>query len=57
MTEHYTLNTVEVPAWCNTCNRVTRHSVSGKRRGPCLEHAPVEKKQPPEKKESLKFTF
>lgn len=37
---HHTLDTVEVTAFCPTCNRVTRHAVSGKRRGPCLEHKP-----------------
>jgi len=38
MTEHYTQATYECSAWCNRCGRVTRHSVSGGRRGACLEH-------------------
>lgn len=38
MTEHYTTNTESVLRWCNQCNRLTRHSVSGKRVGRCMEH-------------------
>jgi len=37
---HETKNTEAVTAWCETCKRTTLHSVSGKRRGPCREHAP-----------------
>jgi hypothetical protein len=38
MTEHYTRNTESVTAWCNKCQRETRHIVSSGRRGHCLEH-------------------
>jgi hypothetical protein len=38
MAEHYTANTESVTAWCNKCNHNTQHSVSGNRRGRCLEH-------------------
>lgn len=48
--KHETKNTIEVLAWCNTCNRATRHSVSGKRRGHCLEHAPAGKSKEQEKR-------
>jgi ribosomal protein L44E len=37
-TEHYTKNTVAIRKYCPTCNRMTMHSVSGKRVGHCLEH-------------------
>ena len=36
---HETKNTVSILAWCDTCGRHTFHAVSGKRRGPCQEHA------------------
>lgn len=45
MTEHYTANTESVTAWCNHCNRNTQHSVSGNRRGRCLEHEAPELSQ------------
>jgi len=38
MTQHETKNTIGTLAWCNTCNRRTLHSVSGKRLGHCQEH-------------------
>ena len=38
MTQHYTKNTTAVMAYCNTCNRKTRHRVSDGRQGTCLEH-------------------
>jgi len=38
MPEHYTKNTLECTAWCETCGRQTKHAVSDGRRGRCLEH-------------------
>lgn len=46
MSEHYTLETVEVKVWCRVCRQPTMHRVDGGRRGPCLEHAPKEKPKP-----------
>jgi ribosomal protein L44E len=47
MTEHYTLETTEVSAWCPTCGKQTLHRVSGKRRGACVNdhHSGLSKKQ------------
>jgi len=36
---HETKNMISMSAWCNVCGKTTQHSVSGKRQGPCLEHA------------------
>ncbi len=54
MPHHHTKNTVGVVAWCNTCNRRTIHSVSGKRIGACTEHAAagMSKKQEQQQKVS-----
>jgi hypothetical protein len=35
---HYTRNTTEAYAWCNRCDRETRHHVSDGRLAHCLEH-------------------
>lgn len=52
MTEHYTLNTESVTAWCNKCCNLTQHIVSGGRRGRCMECGPVgESKKQKEKRE------
>lgn len=42
MGEHFTRNTLECTAWCNTCQGFTQHRVDGGRRGPCLDarHVP-----------------
>jgi len=43
MAEHYTEATESDTKWCNTCQRLTQHRVSGKRLGRCMEHeAPME---------------
>jgi hypothetical protein len=39
MPEHFTKNTLECTAWCNTCQRPTQHDVSCGRRGRCKEHS------------------
>jgi len=39
--EHYGKNTTQVSKFCNTCNRVTMHKVSGKKLGHCTEHGPT----------------
>jgi hypothetical protein len=31
MGQHYTLNTVEVSAWCNKCGKMTPHHVACRR--------------------------
>ena len=38
MPEHYTKNTVEASAWCNTCNRMTQWRIADGKRSYCLEH-------------------
>lgn len=40
MSEHHSKSTTGVLKFCNTCNRKTMHSVSGKREGHCTEHEP-----------------
>jgi hypothetical protein len=40
MPHHYTKDTTEAYEFCNTCNRLTLHAVSGGRRGHCKEHGP-----------------
>lgn len=45
MSEHYTRSTESCLAWCNQCNRRTRHQVSAGRRGRCTEHAAPEMTQ------------
>jgi hypothetical protein len=36
MTQHYTLNTVEVAAWCSKCGKETPHRVAHRRLQYCL---------------------
>ncbi len=36
MTQHYTLNTVEVSAWCGKCGKHTPHRVTERRLQYCL---------------------
>lgn len=36
MSQHYTKNTVEAAAWCNTCNKSTAHAVSDGRLSYCV---------------------
>jgi hypothetical protein len=38
MPEHYTKDTTGVMRFCNTCNRMTLHTVFGKRLGHCVEN-------------------
>jgi ribosomal protein L44E len=37
MSHHETRNTTAVSAWCPTCQKITMHQVSDRRRGTCLE--------------------
>jgi len=47
MAEHYTRNTTGVLKFCNTCNRMTMHKVSGKKVGLCTEdhHSKIKHKK------------
>jgi|CZKF01.1.fsa_nt_gi hypothetical protein len=36
MSEHYTLNTVEVSTWCKVCGKATMHHVNGRRVAGCI---------------------
>jgi len=36
MGQHYTLNTVSAPHWCNNCKKQTAHRVDRGQLGPCL---------------------
>ena len=38
MSEHYTRNVTETIAWCNKCERTTRHAVSAGKLAHCMEH-------------------
>ena len=38
MGHHYRRDITEAPAWCNKCNRETRHHVSDRRLAHCLQH-------------------
>lgn len=38
MTDHYTTATESALAWCNHCQRRTRHPVSAHKLGRCAEH-------------------
>jgi ribosomal protein L44E len=63
--KHETRNTTAVLKFCNRCNKRTMHSVSDRRVGHCLEHAPegLSKTQEQRRKKSenensgLKFDF
>lgn len=37
MPHHYTKNTLQTTAWCNTCRRRTQHAVWNGRMGRCVE--------------------
>ncbi|MFZ4856158.1 MAG: hypothetical protein ACOYL3_07150 [Desulfuromonadaceae bacterium] len=43
MAEHYTRNTTGVLKFCNRCNRMTMHKVSGKKLGLCTEDHHIKK--------------
>jgi hypothetical protein len=45
MSEHETLATESRLKWCNKCSRLTKHIVSGRRVGRCLECGPVGESQ------------
>ena len=54
MAEHYTRSTESVTKFCNTCGRITEHSVSDGRVGRCKEHhAPELTKKQQENRERL----
>jgi hypothetical protein len=36
MSQHYTLNTIEVSSWCRVCGKDTMHKVQNRLLGPCL---------------------
>lgn len=57
MGHHQTKNTVAATKFCNACNKVTLHSVSGKRIGHCLAHGAEERpvKQTVERERELKL--
>jgi ribosomal protein L44E len=47
MSQHYTLATVEVSAWCNRCRKNTPHRVAERRLQyciPCWEHGDADSK-------------
>lgn len=50
MGQHYTLNTLEVSAWCTPCGKMTPHRVADRRLQyciPCWEKLGGEKVEPP----------
>lgn len=51
MAEHYTLNTVEVMAWCNACRKNTPHHVACRRLQYCKPCFDKPQPAPPAKAE------